>query len=128
MHSLSTGFALGFPPGVEMWIVISSVLIALTFAASLVATFLAVRSAARVWELQQALQSFKPLAAQSLETRLNELEQTLSLVANRVKMTKVRNAVTHTDRDKDGEPDAKSDPERWRAWKNAQLRAGQFNQ
>jgi len=78
--------------------------------------------------LQRAFQDFKPLAAQSLETRLSELEQTLSLVANRVKMTKVRNAVTHTDRDKGGEPDANSDPEAWRAWKNSQLRAGQYNQ
>lgn len=111
-----------------MWTVISSVLIVLSFTGSLVAIYLAARSAARVWELQQTLQSFKPLAAQSLETRLSELEQTLSLVANRVKMTKVRNAVTHTERDNGGEPDAKSDPERWRAWKNGQLRAGQFNQ
>jgi hypothetical protein len=111
-----------------MWTVISSVLIASSFIGSLVAMFSAAQSAARVWELQRALQDFKPLSAQSLETRLSELEQTLSLVANRVKMTKVRNAVTHTERDNGGEPDAKSDPERWRSWKNAQLRAGQFNQ
>jgi len=111
-----------------MWTVISSVLIALSLVASLVATFWAAQSAGRVWELQQALAAFKPLAAQSLETRLSELEQTLSVVANRVKMTKVRNAVTHLERDKNGEPDAKSDPEGWRAWKNQQLRAGVFNQ
>ena len=110
-----------------MWTVISSVLIALSFTGSLAAIYLAARSAARVWELQRALADFKPLAAQSLETRLSELEQTLSLVANRVKMTKVRNAVTHLERDKGGEPDAKSDPEAWRAWKNAQLRAGIYN-
>lgn len=110
-----------------MWIVISSVLIALSFTGSLAAIYLAVRSAGHVWELQRALADFKPLAAQSLETRLSELESTLSVVANRVKMTKVRNAATHLERDKTGEPDAKSDPEGWRAWKNAQLRAGIYN-
>ena len=110
-----------------MWIVIFSVLTALTFAGSLVAIFLAVRTAGRVLELQLAFQRFKPLDAQSLEQRLSEFEQTLSLLANRLKMTRVRNAVTHTERDKGGEPDAKSDPEAWRTWKNAQLRAGVFN-
>lgn len=108
-----------------MWTVTFSVLIALNSAVSLAAIFLAVRSAARVLELQLAWQSFKTLDAKSLEQRLSEYESTLSLLANRLKMTKVRNAVTHLD--KSGEPDAKSDPERWRAWKNAQLRAGEFN-
>ena len=111
-----------------MWTVISSVLIALSFTGSLAAIYLAAQNAARVWELQQALAAFKPLAAQSLETRLSECESTLSIVANRVKMTRVRTAATHLERDKGGEPDAKSDPEAWRTWKNAQLRARQFNQ
>jgi hypothetical protein len=110
-----------------MWIVISSVLIASSLLASLVATYSAVRSAARVLELQRAFQSFRKLDAQSLEQRLTECEGTLLLLANKLKMTKVRNAVTHTDRDKGGEPDAKLDPEAWRAWKNAQLRAGIYN-
>jgi CRP-like cAMP-binding protein len=110
-----------------MWTVISSVLIVLSLLASLGATFLAVRSAARVLELQLALQNFKPLDAKSFEQRLSEFEQTLSLLANKLKMTRVRNAITHVDRDKGGEPDAKSDPEAWRTWKNAQLRAGVFN-
>ena len=110
-----------------MWTVISNALIVLSFIASLVATFWAVRSAARVWVLQRRLDDFKTLDARLLETRLSEFEETLSLLANRVKMTRVRNAVTHAERDKGGEPDAKSDPEAWRAWKNAQLRAGVFN-
>ena len=110
-----------------MWTVISSVLIVLSFIGSLVAIFLAARVAARGLELQLAFQRFKPLDAQLLEQRLSEFEQTLSLLANRLKMTRVRNAVTHTERDKGGEPDAKLYPEAWRTWKNAQLRAGQFN-
>jgi hypothetical protein len=111
-----------------MWTVISSVLIVSSLLASLVATFLAVRSAARVQELQQAFPSFRKLDAELLNQRVNECEETLSLLANKVKMTKVRNAVTHVNRDKGGEPDARLDPEAWRTWKNAQLRSGQFNQ
>lgn len=110
-----------------MWTVTFNVLTVLSLLASLGATFLAVRSAARVLELQLAFQSFRPLDAKLLEQRLSEYEQTLSLLANKLKMTRVRNAVTHTDRDKRGEPDAKSDPEAWRTWKNAQLRAGIYN-
>ena len=110
-----------------MWIVISSVLIALSLAASLAASLLAVQSAAVARELQLRFASFRTLDAPLLDQRLSELEQTLSLLANRVKMTKVRNVVTHAERDKGGEPDAKSDPEAWRAWKNAQLRAGIYN-
>lgn len=111
-----------------MWTVIFSVLIALSLAASLAATLWAVRNAAAVQELQLRFANFRTLDAQSLEQRLNEFESTLSVLANRLKMTKVRNAVTHVDRDKSAEPDARSDPEAWRAWKNSQLRAGVFNQ
>jgi len=109
-----------------MWTAIFSVLIVLSLLGSLVATFVSVRSAARVWELQLAFQASKPLAAQSLATRLDELEATLGVLANRLKMTKVRNAATHV-ADSGGEPDARSDPEGWRNWKNAQLRSGKFN-
>lgn len=110
-----------------MWTVISSVLIALSLLGSLLAIYLAARNAAAVQELQRAFQGFKRWDGRLLEQRLNECEETLSLVANRVKMTRVRNAVTHAERDKGGEPDARSDPEAWRAWKNAQLRAGVYN-
>jgi hypothetical protein len=111
-----------------MWTAISFVLIAVAFTSSLLAIYWSVRSVNRVVELQRALSALQPFQAQSLEARLSECEQVLSMLANRVKMTKVRNVVTHMDRDNGGEPDAKSDPERWRAWKNAQLRAGQYNQ
>jgi len=111
-----------------MWTVISNVLIVSSLVCSVVAIFLAARSVVVVQELRQVLQAFKPWDKQLLEQRLTEAEQTLVLLANRLKMTKVRNAITHVDRDKGGEPDAKSDPEGWRAWKNAQLRTGVFNQ
>jgi hypothetical protein len=110
-----------------MWTAISSVSIAL----SLLCSFLAIRFAAQsvrvVQELRQALQALEPSGNKSLEIRLGECESALVLLANKLKMTKVRNAINHIGRDKDGEPDAKSDPEAWRAWKNAQLRAGTFN-
>lgn len=110
-----------------MWTVIFSVLIALSLLGSLVAIFLAARSVVLVQELRQAFAAWKPLDSRSYETRLDEYEKTLTLLANKLKMTRVRNAITHVGRDNDGEPDAKSDPEAWRAWKNMQLRAGQFN-
>jgi hypothetical protein len=110
-----------------MWHVISNVLIVLSLLSSFVAIFFAVRSAVRGAELQQAWRAYVPSVSRSLETRLSELEDAVAVVANRVKMTKVRNAATHTDRDKGGEPDARLDPEAWRTWKNAQLRAGQYN-
>jgi len=111
-----------------MWTVIFSVLIALSLSASLGAIYLAARSAARASELQRAFRHFKPLEAQSVVQRLSELEETQSLMANRLKMMRVRAAVTHTDRDKGGEPDPASDPEGWRAWKNRQLRTGAITQ
>lgn len=112
-----------------MWTtVIFSVLIATSLLASLGAIFLGVRCAARVSELRQAWGNFKRLDARSVDERLIEFEGTLLMLANKVKMMKVRGAASHTDRDKTAEPDARSDPERWRVWKNAQLRAGEFNQ
>jgi len=127
IHSFSTGFLRTYAQGCSMWTVISSVSIVLSLLASLVAISLAARSAVAVQELRQAFQVLKRSDSKSFETRLDEYEKTLSLLANKLKMTKVRNAITHINRDSDGEPDAKSDPEAWRAWKNAQLRAGQFN-
>lgn len=103
------------------WIVFSIALTAIALLLSIPAAFLSVRNAIRVQELQQAFRASKPLQAESFDSRLNELADVVSLLANRVKMMKVRNATTHTDRDKGGEPDAKSDPEAWRAWMNAQL-------
>jgi hypothetical protein len=110
-----------------MWHVIFNVLTVLSLLSSIVAIFCSARNAVRVSELRQAWTHYVPSVSRSLETRLSELEDAVAVVANRVKMTKVRNAATHTDRDKGGEPDARLDPEGWRTWKNAQLRAGQYN-
>jgi CRP-like cAMP-binding protein len=110
-----------------MWTVISNVLIVSSLLVSLVAIFLAARSVVAVSELRQAWLVLRPLDSKSFETRLHEAESALSLLANRVKMQKVRNAITHVERDKGGEPDAKSDPEAWRAWMNAQLRIAPRN-
>jgi len=98
-----------------------------SFLLSLLACFFSVKSAARVRELQGRLELLPWSRLLSIDNSLQEHMETLSSLANRVKMMKVRNAITHTDRDKGGEPDAKSDPEGWRAWKNAQLRATNVN-
>jgi hypothetical protein len=111
-----------------MWPVISSALIVLSLLLSLAAIFFAARSVVLAQELRQHWLVSKQWDSKSFETRLDEYEKTLSLLANKLKMTKVRNAITHIGRDNDGEPDAKSDPEAWRAWKNSQLRAGIYNQ
>jgi hypothetical protein len=56
-----------------------------------------------------------------------EWQEIVANLANQVKMTKVRKALTHTDKSAQGEPDPKTDPEAWRAWMNAKLRSGQYN-
>jgi len=105
----------------------STVFTVISLLLSAVAILFAALSAVRVRELQDRLTVLPWSQLQSLASSLTDTQETLAELAQRVKMMKVRNAVRHTDRDNDGEPDAKSDPERWRTWKNAQLRAGQFN-
>jgi len=110
-----------------MWTVISIVLTVIALLCSSLALFWSVRSVIHGRELRRSWQACKPLQNELLDTRLTECEESIRLLANRVKMQKVRNAITHADRDKGGEPDAQSNPEAWRAWKNSQLRAGVFN-
>jgi predicted negative regulator of RcsB-dependent stress response len=111
-----------------MWTAISSVLTVLSLLGSAVAIFWAVRSVAAVQELQRASKDYAPQATELLKARVDELEATTTLLANKLKMTRVRNAITHVRRGETDEPDARLDPEAWRRWKNAQLRAGEFNQ
>jgi len=94
---------------------------------SAAACLFAARAAARAQELQDRLTVLPWSQLQSLASSLTDTQETLTELANRVKMMRVRNAVRHTDDSKNGEPDARLDPERWRIWKNAQLRAGEFN-
>jgi len=63
---------------------------------------------------------------QSIITSHESWQELVTELARSVKMAKVRRGIS-SNGSTQGEPDAKSDPERWRAWKNAQLRAGEFN-
>ena len=111
-----------------MWLAIFCALSAIASGFFLLGTFAVARRAARDWEsLQQRLRSCES-QAQLVITSQREWQDVTADLANQIKMHKVRKALNHTKGDNRGEPDAKSDPEAWRAWKNAQLRAGVFNQ
>lgn len=110
-----------------MWTVIFSVLIAFALSVSLVAIFLAARSVVAVQELRQHFQLLNASAPESLKARVSEIESTLEVLANRVKMQRVRTAAEHATKPATktaGEPDPAVDPEGWRNWQNKQLRAG----
>jgi len=72
----------------------------------------------------------KVLLCESQIKLLRDSQEDLRLVVEGIaqsqKMQRVRRATTHA-LGSSGEPDAKSDPEAWRAWKNSQLRTGVVN-
>lgn len=109
-----------------MWNAISIALSVTALLGSLLACLWHARIVNRVEELRLVFLAFKPYSKDLLDTRLSELEESIELLANRVKMSKVRNAVTHV-KSSSGEPDPKIDPEGWRAWQNKQLRTGVVN-
>ena len=106
-----------------MWPVFFSVLsVVLSGFCFLVACF-AARAASRARELPQERLRCVESRTESLVASLNDLQSTMEVLANRVKMQRVRNFAMHAV-GSDGEPDARIDPEAWRAWKNKQLRTG----
>lgn len=111
-----------------MWTVIFGVATAICLLCSLGALLFAARAVRLAMELRQHWQQSATSSGAALSQRMDEAEETLKVIANRLKMMKVRGAANHVRRDNGDEPDPRSDPEGWRAWKNSQLRAGQFNQ
>jgi len=111
-----------------MWPAISSVLSVLAFFLSLGAIFFAARSAIAARELLDQNSRLPVSRINSLETSLQDTQDALAAVANRVKMQRVRAAADHAiKKDKvgsSGEPDPRTDPEGWRTWMNSQLRIG----
>ena len=105
-----------------MWLVFFSVLSAALSVFCFLAACFAVRAANRVQELPQARLRCVESRTESLVASLNDLQSTMEVLANRVKMQRVRNFAMHAV-GSDGEPDPARDPEAWRAWKNKQLRA-----
>jgi flagellar basal body rod protein FlgC len=106
-----------------MWQGFFFALTALICLGSTAATLYVAFAAKADWEsLQRAVRS-NASAIRSIEVTLQEHSDTLLEVANSVKMTKVRKALTHT-KSKSEPPDPTADPEGWRAWMNGQLRLG----
>jgi len=86
------------------------------------------RIAVRVRGLQVRYARLRASDSESLQQQLRDLSETVEQLANRVKMMKVRNAINHVNGPGSrGEPDARLDPEGWRAWKNSQLKTGVVN-
>lgn len=79
------------------------------------------RIASRVLALRDRVERLRASPAESLSERLSELEETVSLLANRVKMMRVRNAATHTDKTSNGVPDPYTNPDEWRREANKRL-------
>ena len=100
--------------------------IAVSSVFSLIALFFAVHTARRASALLDHVRLLSALPPESLSARLNELEETVSLLANRVKMMRVRNAVTHTDKSNGAAPDPYKDPNGWRAEMNRKLAFGKL--
>ena len=105
---------------------------ALCLLLSIVAAFFAARSARIAQDLRDRFERFKtqqmrsPSDVGSLSARLDELESTMEVLANRVKMQKVRNAANHAERADAGLADPYKDPDRWRQQMNAQLSRDKF--
>lgn len=85
------------------------------------------RIAQAVSELRARVDSLSGSPSESLSARLSELEETCSLLANRVKMMKVRSAATHTDKSNGAEPDPYRDPNGWREAMNRQIARGKLS-
>jgi hypothetical protein len=64
---------------------------------------------------------------QLLERNLNDQQETMTELANRVKMMKVRSAVRHGSTDPDAMPDPYRDPDGWRNAMNRRIAAKRLN-
>lgn len=114
-----------------MWADTSSVLSALSFILSIAACLSAARAATRVRALQDQLMPLPLSRLESLETSRDELIESVTDLANRYKMIRVRNATTHTDpdrpkRDAGGMPDPYKNPDEWRRAMNSKLGLGKL--
>lgn len=110
-----------------MWTAIFSALIAGVCLFCLIGCVVNVRSAVVEREsLHKRLRSCES-KAQSSAASVEQLTEIVEGVVQSQKMQRVRTATKHAT-SSTGEPDARLDPEAWRTWKNAQLRAGVYNQ
>lgn len=111
-----------------MWTVIFFVSIALVCVLCAISTVINARDAYQGLESQRRRLTSIESGMQSIITSHESWQEVVADLANSMKMAKVRRGLKSNTSSANGEPDPKSDPEGWRTWKNAQLRAGQFNQ
>lgn len=106
-----------------MWTEFFSVSNVLSFILSLAACLYVARIATQLRELRDRKEACGPSRIKSLETSLQETQDALAELANRVKMMKVRGAANHVRDEKraSGEPDPYVDPDRWRNETNKKL-------
>lgn len=97
-----------------------NVLSAAALLTSILALFFSVRSAARVRELQQAKPDWRASRLQSIETSIEDLAETVSALANKIKMMRVRTVVAHPGQS-EKLPDPYKDPDGWRKAMNSRL-------
>jgi hypothetical protein len=110
-----------------MWTVIFSVLTVGACLFCLIGCVVNVRSAVAEQEsLHKRLRSCESRAQSSADS-VEQLTEIVTGLVQSQKMQRVRTATKHAT-SPTGEPNASVDPEAWRNWKNAQLRAGTYNQ
>lgn len=108
----------------QVWTEILSVLTVSMSAASLLIALRAAKDARVALEFAEASQRLPESRLRSLANTLDEHGELLNELANRVKMMRVRRAITHTDqteRTRDGLPDPHKDPDAWRKAMNERL-------
>lgn len=111
-----------------MWNAFFFVSIAFVCVLCAILTCIVARNASQVSASQRRRLTSIESGMQSIITSHESWQELVAEMAHSMKMAKVRRGLKSNTSSENGEPDAKSDPEAWRAWKNAQLRAGQYNQ
>jgi hypothetical protein len=112
--------------GGTMWPAFFNVLSVAACTLSLAALWFAVRNVTVVRELQARLTRFPLSRLDSLETSLADQAEAMTVLANRVKMHRVRTAANHIPDDKPTLPDPYRDPDAWRKAMNARLQKGKL--
>lgn len=109
-----------------MWTGFFYALSAILCSLCMVATiYVALRAAHERESLLRKLRSCES-QTKSCTDSLDELREIVESVAQSQKMQRVRRVTRHA-AGSQGEPDAKADPEAWRAWMNSKLRTGVVN-
>jgi hypothetical protein len=110
-----------------VWSTIFSALIAILCAGCLIGSISAVLTARAERDSLLRRLHLCESQAKSAVSSVDELREITETIAQQQKMSRVRKASVHALKGSSGEPDAKVDPEAWRAWMNSKLRTGVVN-